>query len=289
MLKSLTSKFKTFHEYNPSPPPPISFSTGLYNIGLALNRRSNLFLVYGVGLRCFCFIFTIHGDLVTRLSLGFGIEAISNTSAPFSSFTDDQISVEMNGNRVCWVNDFGKGFTCFKGKVLDLDEDGNYFVFQRGLSRLILMTPFETKLFAINLPYNNERKEHFVYKDKDQVFLLKFCRRIQTSSFRVNFSRLKTELKVYQYSSRPTSQVSETTLMVPICYNSFCMDNRNNIIFDLFNSNEYCVCYNNGRVKVRKFKDEKKGEYLRSDGLLVTDDFQLIRIFADRCKIYDLM
>ena len=293
MFRSLTRKFERSHVYNPNPPPPIDFYTGLYNIGLALNRTRNLFLVYGIYRnhhhRCCCFIFTINGDLVTRLSLGFGIKTIGNVSStPFSSFTDDRISVEVDGNRVYWLDDFVKGFTCFEGKVLDIDEDGNYYVFLRGLSRINLVFPYETKPFPLNLAYNNKPKEHFVYKDRDQILIFTFCRRIQTKNFSIDFSRPKTELKVYQYSS-PTSQVSETTYMVPICYNSCCMDNSNNIIFDLFNSNEYCVCYNSGSVKVHKFKDEKKQKFIRSDGLLVTDDFQLIRLFVDRCKIYNLM
>ena len=292
MLRSLTSKSKIFHDYNPNPPPPIDFHTGLYNISIALNRTRNLFLVYGIyrsnRYRCYCFIFTINGDLVTSLSLGFDIKAINNISTPFTSFTDDGISVEIIGNRVCWLSDFGNGFTCFKGKVLDIDEDGNYYVFQLGLSQIHLVSPYEAKPFAQNFVFNNERNEHFVCKDKGQVFIFKFCRRIQTSNFSVNFSRPKIELKVYRYS-RPTSQMSEKTYMVPTRYNRCCMDNSNNVIFDLFNSNKYCVCYNNGGVKVHQFQDEKKGKYLLSDGLLVTNYFQLIRIFEKGCKIYNLM
>ncbi|KAI6655560.1 hypothetical protein LOD99_2059 [Oopsacas minuta] len=290
MLRFFKDKLKKSSVYNPHPPAPIVFDTGVYNLGLALNKERNIFLVYGVGKRisCYCCIFTLEGELMTRVSLGFTIRLPISRNPPFANFTDERILLEMDGNIIREIFDSGVNVICFDAKIIGVNEDGNYYVILHHTSNFVICSPSGTQLFSMNPSLEKWRNERFFVAD-NTLFLLEICRRKQTHKISINIKRPKTQLNIHKYSLTTGEPLETATYLIPPRFNRCSIDQSNNVIIDFRMSNEYCVCYSDGRVADYKFEDEIKDGPITSEDFLITENLQLIRIFERECKIYNLL
>ncbi|KAI6655562.1 hypothetical protein LOD99_2061 [Oopsacas minuta] len=282
MLRTIKDKLKKTSEYNPHPPLPIVFNTGLYNTGLALNRERNIFLVYGSCTHnacCYCYIFTVEGEFMTRVYLGFNVRNLPKLHAPpFVSFTDERILLEIDGNRVREIYDLRVNLICFEGTILDVDKDGNYYIIPHYPSEIIVFSPFGIQLYSTTLSFEYLGNEKFFVTNK-YFFILNFCWRRQNNYLSLKLQGHTTQLNIHQYS-RTTGNLLETaTYLIPPRFNRCSIDQSNNVVIDFHMSNEYCVCYSDGRVADYKFEDEIKDGTITSEDFLITENLQLIRIF----------
>ena len=267
------------------------FTTGLYNVGFALDRDRNLFLVHGFKYQdmSYCIIFTIDGYVVTKFAMGISIELIATMRFNvFSNFSENQIMFEISSREIHLHRDDGVSVRQYGGRILDSDRHENVYINQSDTNRVAIYdSQLDFKRYFRDKVLYVKRNEYFIIQS-DLIFYIEKCRKLRPEKYAFMRKPSNSWYQVNIYSLVTEDLLRTMPLGMQLCLNLCCIDRLGNILVDTKELNDCCVCYRDGRVQSYQLEDPVDNQVDPLD-FAITNDFKLIRLFLDVVRVYSMV
>ena len=265
----------------------IQVKTKLYVKKFALNREKNLLLLYGYYKGCrdwFYFIYTLEGDLITEVAVGFRCKIRLSTNS--LNFSDNQILLPVSEHELLFSNDYHTkvkqvfDFSCF-----DCHRNGDLYINQLTTSKIaIYSSDFEFQRYFREFPLLRNITFQSLMIEGDEMVVLTKCHYFSRSSTynTSNNSAICTLDKlclvtedVLQTLTFPNNFIE--TIVPTQC----CLDGLGNVLIYITaqpSIYSHLVWLGDGSIKYCVLEDNRRNFY-KLRGNSITDYSQLINVY----------